>query len=31
MVLTPGQAVELIAGTPEIDMLAMPPYLVRRC
>jgi carbamoyltransferase len=31
MVLTPGQAVELMAGTPDIDVLAMPPYLVRRC
>lgn len=31
MVLTPGQAVELMVGTPEIDVLAMPPYFVRRC
>lgn len=30
MVLTPGQALELMVGTSEIDMLAMPPYLVRR-
>jgi carbamoyltransferase len=30
MVLTPGQALELMVGTSEIEMLAMPPYLVRR-
>ena len=30
MVLIPGQAVELMASTPEIDVLAMPPYFVRR-
>lgn len=30
MVLTPDQAVELMIQIPEIDMLAMPPYVVRR-
>ena len=30
MVLTPDQAVELLIEIPEIDVLAMPPYVVRR-
>lgn len=30
MVLVPDQAVELMVQSPEIDMLAMPPYVVQR-
>lgn len=30
MVLTPDEAVEVMAQTPQIDLLAMPPYLLRR-
>ncbi|MEU1818448.1 carbamoyltransferase C-terminal domain-containing protein [Streptomyces roseifaciens] len=30
MVLTPEQGVDLMVASPDIDLLAMPPYLVRR-
>ena len=30
MVLTPDQAVALMAQSPDIDILVMPPYVVRR-
>ncbi|HZE03177.1 MAG TPA: carbamoyltransferase C-terminal domain-containing protein, partial [Pseudonocardiaceae bacterium] len=30
MVLTPDQAVDLMAESEDIDILAMPPYVVRR-
>lgn len=30
MMLTPDQAVELMAKCPDIDILVMPPYVVRR-
>jgi carbamoyltransferase len=31
MMLTPDQAVGLMAQSPDIDILVMPPYVVGRC